>query len=495
MVYCGWPWVSASWAALGMIHTAYSNPLNTAYRSSDTAAKIIAKMKVIKEEFKKLGLLKINDDSFACNTPLGTIFNEFNRLSGMDDDLFTYEVEIPGLSSIPCDKKEGDGLDNGDLDIYKPRVDIKVKEGVFSKWLVRSYKKQFDEYMEIKKQWVTRGIDADMEYDPSDVEFSKWLASKFYNHMTMDRYTKNSLWIYWTRGDDEVELTDEEFPDPDDENLINKGEAYDEFKNEWMDEWNKGIPWVPEEPWAENGIPIDNIHHICEPLHFTNGKAKWPTCNSNDEGFCNGGELSRMDNASYHANDEEYEEDRCELLGNPRQEPPVSKMKRFEMIKYSFGPAEKYAAIKECEYDDLTRTEDDACHAYQEIFRIMGKGWIKSESISKKKKSNYSSFQDLRLSCNEDMVKYEGPRPSTTRARTLNEKCNKKIPPATSQPPGWRVCRPAEQCAARQEVVPPGSWSPCFSFHSRRNLNNQEGSRPSKPTLDTHLGPGTDKKL
>nr|GEV22585.1 hypothetical protein [Tanacetum cinerariifolium] len=22
----------------------------------------------------------------------------------------------------------------------------------------------------------------------------------------------------------------------------------DEFKNEWMDEWNKGIPWVPEEP-------------------------------------------------------------------------------------------------------------------------------------------------------------------------------------------------------------------------------------------------------
>ncbi|GJV06287.1 hypothetical protein Tco_1343943 [Tanacetum coccineum] len=120
---------------------------------------------------------------------------------------------------------------------------------------------------------------------------------------------------------------------------------------------------------------------------------------------------------------------------------------------------------------------------------------IKSGSILEKKKSNYSSFQDLRSSCNEDMVKYEGPWPSTTRARTLNEKSNKKIPPATSQPPGWRVCRPVEQCAARQEAVPPGSWSPCFSFHSRRNLNNQEGSRPSKPTLDTPLGPGTDIKL
>ncbi|GKE09771.1 hypothetical protein Tco_1413322 [Tanacetum coccineum] len=170
----------------------YSDSLNTAYRSSDTAVEI-KKMKVIKEGYKKHGLLKINDDSFACDTPLGTICNEFNRLSGMDDDLFTYEVNIPGLSSIPCNKDEGDDSNDGDLDVYKPRVcydendgiyaevmifvnkrlvslmdvtveqwldlmygdhkkvDIKIKEGVISKWLVQSYKKQFYEYMEIKK--------------------------------------------------------------------------------------------------------------------------------------------------------------------------------------------------------------------------------------------------------------------------------------------------------------------------------------------------------
>nr|GEZ99174.1 hypothetical protein [Tanacetum cinerariifolium] len=74
---------------------------------------------------------------------------------------------------------------------------------------------------------------------------------------------------------------------------------------------------------------------------------------------------------------------------------------------------------------------------------------IKCGSISKKKKSNYSSFQDLRSSCNEDMAKYEGPRPSTTRARALNEKSNKKILPATSQPLGWRVCHPAGGRATR----------------------------------------------
>ncbi|GKB77893.1 hypothetical protein Tco_0944788 [Tanacetum coccineum] len=74
-----------------LIHTVYSNPSNTAYRSPDTSAEIIENMKVIKEGFEKFGLLKINDDSFTCNTPLGAIFNEFNRLSGMNDDLFTYE--------------------------------------------------------------------------------------------------------------------------------------------------------------------------------------------------------------------------------------------------------------------------------------------------------------------------------------------------------------------------------------------------------------------
>ncbi|GKE77772.1 hypothetical protein Tco_1543892 [Tanacetum coccineum] len=106
---------------------------------------------------------------------------------------------------------------------------------------------------------------------------------------------------------------------------------------------------------------------------FSNHEEREP---NDDHGVGNLDNDLVQDNASYHANDEEYEEDRCELLGNPRQEPPVSKIKRFEMIKYSFGPAEKYVAIKECEYDDLTRTEDDACHAYQEIFRIMGKGWF-----------------------------------------------------------------------------------------------------------------------
>ncbi|GJT61173.1 hypothetical protein Tco_1004706 [Tanacetum coccineum] len=211
----------------------------------------VAKMKVIKEESKALGLLMIDDDLFTCDTPLGIIFNEFNQLSGMDDDLFTYEVKILGLFYYPCVEKQMDDLDNGNLDVYERKLcydecermyaeavifinkklvrlidviveqwlDLKysdhtmvsneVKESVIATWLIQSYKKQFNEHMKIKKQKEVYGLDAGMEYDPSNVNFGEWLASKFSNYMMMDWYTKNALWIYWTRGDDEEVITDD----------------------------------------------------------------------------------------------------------------------------------------------------------------------------------------------------------------------------------------------------------------------------------------------
>ncbi|GKA70122.1 hypothetical protein Tco_0776186 [Tanacetum coccineum] len=39
---------------------------------------------------------------------------------------------------------------------------------------------------------MIHGSDNDMEYVPSNAEFTEWLASKFYNHKTMDHYTKNA---------------------------------------------------------------------------------------------------------------------------------------------------------------------------------------------------------------------------------------------------------------------------------------------------------------
>ncbi|GKB73556.1 hypothetical protein Tco_0934968, partial [Tanacetum coccineum] len=83
-------------------------------------------------------------------------------------------------------------------------VNKEVKEGVVATWLVRSYKKQFEEYMEIKKQW----------------------------EVCMDWYTKNALWLYWKRGDDEMVLTDEELSNPEGENIKEDTEIAEIFRIE-----------------------------------------------------------------------------------------------------------------------------------------------------------------------------------------------------------------------------------------------------------------------
>nr|GEY07825.1 hypothetical protein [Tanacetum cinerariifolium] len=167
---------------------------------------------------------------------------------------------------------------------------------------------------------------------------------------------------------------------------IQGAKTYEKYKNELNND--------PEEPWSENRVPYELIDHICKPFRFKNRKTKWPTCSLNDDGFCNGGVLPRMvrfgymayfqdyNCAPYHANEEEkqYKEYRCLMLGNPRQEQLVYKNEMFDLIKYSFGPAKKYIAIKEYEHDDLKRANEDACHAYQEIFRVMDEGWFMTKA-------------------------------------------------------------------------------------------------------------------
>ncbi|GKE51395.1 hypothetical protein Tco_1486551 [Tanacetum coccineum] len=49
--------------------------------------------------------------------------------------------------------------------------------------------------------------------DSTNVVFENWLASKFTNNMMMDPLTKNALWDYWKKGDDQKVLTNEALSD------------------------------------------------------------------------------------------------------------------------------------------------------------------------------------------------------------------------------------------------------------------------------------------
>ncbi|GKA27982.1 hypothetical protein Tco_0714150, partial [Tanacetum coccineum] len=305
--------------------------------------------KVIKEEFEQLGLLKISDDLFTYDTQLGMIFNEFNRLSGINNDLFTYEIEVPKPTS--CDEQQTSNPTHNDIGEYKWKMsyeecekiyaeavifinkrlvrlidvimeqwpDLKygnhetmnkdVKKGVIDTWLIRSYKLQLEKYLEIKKQRDTYAREVDTEYNPSNLVFAEWLASKFYNHLEMDWYTKNALWVYWMRGGDEAILSDEEVSDLKDKNNNDEHKIAKIFRIE------------------------TNLFDYERPFIF-----------------------GMNDNASSMSNvKEEQRNERCNLFDNTARDAPVCEIRRFEMIKYSFGQDEEYVAIKECEYNDLTR--------------------------------------------------------------------------------------------------------------------------------------------
>ncbi|GKD91420.1 hypothetical protein Tco_1366927 [Tanacetum coccineum] len=378
--------------------------------------------KVIKGEFEEIKDVKVKDVSLTCDTPFEVFNKEVSRLSVMDNDLFTYEVEV---ANIPCNSKVDD-----------------------------------DSELE---------ADNDMGYDPSDLAFIEWLRSKIFNYKTMDHYTMKALWIYWIRGDDEVELTDEESFNDEDEiakvfridtnifdyetprystfnkfnyllkvdlDLLTKDimgfKTNEDYKDDWIYEWNKDVPWVDEKPWTNTRVwtkPAP-VKRTCKPFNYKTGCSEWPTCSWMDDGYCNGGNLpgtyiigdqlhyqdyewyealedselkdlalrnkdimegfikddddesryEKMRRWNIYTNyDDAYEinhednksKELCEV-----HELPVCNIRKYMMIKYSFNNDDKYVVVKEDEYDDLTITRKEACQAYQEIFRIMDEGWM-----------------------------------------------------------------------------------------------------------------------
>nr|GEU69258.1 SGNH hydrolase-type esterase domain-containing protein [Tanacetum cinerariifolium] len=170
-------------------------------------------MKVIKDEFKALGVLMIDEDDWNPDVYKRKLCYGKCEIMYAEAVIFINKRLVRLIDVIV---EQWQDLKYGDHTM----VSNESKESVIATWLIRSYKMQFDEYMNIKKQKEVYGFDEGMEYDPSNVDLDKWLASRFSNYMTMYWYTKNALWIYWVRGDDEEVITDDELSNLRDGNLI-----------------------------------------------------------------------------------------------------------------------------------------------------------------------------------------------------------------------------------------------------------------------------------
>ncbi|GKA30663.1 hypothetical protein Tco_0716968 [Tanacetum coccineum] len=272
--------------------------------------------KVIKGEFEKLEDLKVKDVSLTCDTSLEVFNNEFNRLSGMDADLFTYEVEV---ANILCDSNKEDDLE----------------------------------------QRVSHEADDNMGYDPSDIRGDDEV--EFTDEESSD-------------NDDEVakvfridtNIFDFETP-------IWKNDGYCNGGN------LPGAYIVGDSLHYQDYEWYEALMDCKLKEQALRNKAIMEGLISDDESSNDGWRRWESHEITYHDHDEfEYEnethDERQELCEAHKL--LVCNMRRFKMIKYSFRQDEEYVAIKEDEYDDLARTSDDACRAYREIFRMMDEGWM-----------------------------------------------------------------------------------------------------------------------
>ncbi|GJS44445.1 VIER F-box protein 2 [Tanacetum coccineum] len=169
-----------------------------------------------------------------------------------------------------------------------------------------------------------------IKWDPTNPKFENWLASKFVYYQNYGYiYTKGALWEYWKLGSDEIKPTNEETADLEETNHDNEQEigeifrietklfdyetplcekfkkiegfkTYEEYKDDWIYEWNENVPWVHEitidcgkkktiyfEVWTEPDLVV----HYCKPFNYKSGYSEWPTCSWKEDGYCNRGNL------------------------------------------------------------------------------------------------------------------------------------------------------------------------------------------------------------
>ncbi|GJS71651.1 hypothetical protein Tco_0704492, partial [Tanacetum coccineum] len=278
------------------------------------------------------------------------------------------------------------------------------------------------------------------------------LKEKFLDDLHNNAFS-GALWDYWKLGSDEAEPTNEKTfnlkeTNQDDEQEIDEifrietnlfdyerplcekfkefnylhkidpdvftndivgFKTYDEYKDDWIYEWNKNVPWVHEKPWTDteredgycNRGNLPGAYIVGNTLRYQD--LEWydalkdselkeealrnkaimeglvsEDVESNDEGWkiSDDFEGTNGDRNEWEYENEHEDDERYELCGNETHELLVCNIRRFEMIKYSFEQDEEYVVVKENEYEDLTTTSEDVCRAYQEIFRKMDKGWM-----------------------------------------------------------------------------------------------------------------------
>nr|GFC82611.1 hypothetical protein [Tanacetum cinerariifolium] len=104
--------------------------------------------------------------------------------------------------------------------------------------------------------------------------------------------------------------------------------------------------------------------HECSPFANWRDHIRGPYVNTNTtyDPYLDNRNGSASHYSNIHEREEQRKEEQCDLFDDLDKEPSVCKIKKFEMIKYSFRQEEEYVSINEYEYDDLKIPRDLSQH-------------------------------------------------------------------------------------------------------------------------------------
>ncbi|GJY09794.1 hypothetical protein Tco_0377979 [Tanacetum coccineum] len=221
----------------------------------DRMERITIKEYKLESEFN---LLKIDLDLFTYDTPLALILID-NRLVKLMDITLEQWLKL----KIRDHKK----------------VDNEIVEGVVGTWLIQSYKKQFEEYMEIKRQLEVCGINTDVECDLINKDFTKWIETDIFDFETpLCKEFKDFNHILQI----DVDVLTGDLPG---------FKTYEDYKNAWIYEWNKEVSLVEEKPWLDDRTwkePNDDICDECKSKKLKKAilEGSWGYENRKGKNFC-----------------------------------------------------------------------------------------------------------------------------------------------------------------------------------------------------------------
>ncbi|GJW81835.1 hypothetical protein Tco_0145810 [Tanacetum coccineum] len=192
---------------LAQTDTAYSDQLNTSYRSSDTAteSEALFGIRCVTVNGKRVYELKGKFLDDLCDNA----FSGTNREDAVEH--IDYFLKIVDPINLPNVNHE------------------RLRRATFLISLIRNASKWFDEIKGLITTWVDlteifygkyyppsntcNVVGTEAIRDPTNTTFEEWLASKFANHAMMDPFTKKFLWDFWKRSDDQNGVIDDGFSD------------------------------------------------------------------------------------------------------------------------------------------------------------------------------------------------------------------------------------------------------------------------------------------